>query len=69
MLMVRVFSVSLLRSIPGHLKLLLLKGFHLNGHTTCMISSTVLNVSGKVLPSDVAYLNDHNNRLKNTGIT
>ena len=34
MLMVRVFSVSLLRSIPGHLKLLLLKGFHLNGHTT-----------------------------------
>lgn len=69
MLMVRLFSVSLLRSIPGRLKLLLLKGFHLNGHTTCMISSTVLNVSGKVLPSDVAYLNDHNNRLKNTGIT
>lgn len=34
-----------------------------------MISSTVSNVSGKVLPNDVAYLNDHNNRLKNTGIT
>ena len=34
MLMVRFFSVSLLRSIPGHLKLLLLKGFHINGQTT-----------------------------------